>query len=142
MTGEQRAVPRRIRRLIGIYRYDGGLELVGGRLRGEHCALRALTHRGLRPNPEWSAMRAELIVPVMLTHLDRSPTPVRRAAGHLRPAVLAESRTGPVLLLGPHDLDRIEGRVALFLDEVRRAAAQAGLRWTLGMHDSSLSATG
>ncbi|MEV4622502.1 hypothetical protein AB0J74_27800 [Asanoa sp. NPDC049573] len=126
----------RIRQLTGVYRFDATARgYLAARLTGDGCALRALTHRGLRANPDWSAMAAELIVPVMLTHLDRAPEPIRRVAH--RPCVLAITRGGAVPLLGPADLDRIAGRVALFLDEVRRAASAAGLVWTMPMWDSS-----
>jgi hypothetical protein len=136
-----------IRQVICIYRFDGGIRggaaYLAGRLRGDHaCQLHTLTHRGVWANPEWSAMLAEFAVPVVLTHLDRCATPVRQATGHLRPCVLANCRPGPVVLLGPADLDRIGGSVAQFVDELRRAAFRAGLSWTLGMHDSSPATMG
>jgi hypothetical protein len=138
---EQDATPVRIRQLTGVYRFDatarGGAGYLAARLAGEGCALRALTHRGLRANPEWSAMAAELIVPILLTHLDRAPEPIRGVALTGRPCVLATTRGGVVPLLGPADLDRIAGRVTLFLGEVRRAARAAGLTWTMPMWDSS-----
>ena len=138
---EDDATPVRIRSLIGVYRFDatarGGAGYLASRLAGGGCALRALSHRGLRANPDWSAMADELIVPVTLTYLDRAPEPIRRLASGARPCVLATTRGGSVPLLGPADLDRIAGRVTLFLDEVRRAARAAGLIWTMPMWDSS-----
>jgi hypothetical protein len=134
------SAPARIRQLTCVYRFDagvrGGAGLLAARVVGDGCPLRALTHRGLLVSPEWSAMVAELIVPVVLTHLDRTRDPVRRAARDGRPCVLAETRSGAVALLGPADLERIAGRVTLFLDEVRRAARDAGLSWTMLMWDN------
>ncbi|HEV7707574.1 MAG TPA: hypothetical protein VGP16_05225 [Asanoa sp.] len=136
---DENPTPVRIRQLTGVYRFDasarGGAGYLAARLAGDGCALRSLTHRGLRPNPDWSAMADELIVPIVLTHLDRAPEPIRRLA--YRPCVLAITRGGAVPLLGPTDLDRIAGRVSLFLNEVRRTARAAGLIWTMPMWDSS-----
>jgi hypothetical protein len=133
-----RRAPLLIQRIIGVYRVDGGVRGGLGYLRGDHgCPLRALTHRGLRINPEWAAMVEDFAVPIALTHLDRIPPPVREATGHLRPCVLASCRTGPVVLLGPVDLERIAGRVEWFVHDLRRAAQHTGLSWTLGMQDSS-----
>jgi hypothetical protein len=133
--------PARIRQLTCVYRFDagvrGGAGLLAARVVGDGCPLRALTHRGLLVNPDWAAMVAELIVPVALTHLDRTRDPVRQVARHGRPCVLAETRSGAVPLLGPADLEWIAGRVTLFLDEVRRAARDAGLSWTMQMWDSN-----
>jgi hypothetical protein len=133
-----------IQQIVGVYRFDGGLRgglgHLAGELRGDHaCGLRALTHRGLRVNPEWSAMLADFAVPILLTH-DTSPP--WRAAIRRRPCVLAKCRAGPVVLLGPADLRRIDGHVDRFVDELRRAAGRAGLSWTLGMHDASPATSG
>jgi hypothetical protein len=136
-----------IQQIVGVYRFDGGIRgglgYLAGELRGDHaCALRALTHRGLRVNPEWSAMLSEFAVPIVLTHLDRGASPVWRAAVRRRPCVQALCRAGPVVLLGPADLDGIDGRVDRFVEELRRSAGHAGLSWTLGMHDASPAASG
>jgi hypothetical protein len=137
-----RRAPLLIRQLICVYRFDGGvrgrLGYTAGRLLGDRpCPLCALTGTGMRINPQWSRMVAELAVPVVVTHPDRAAVAVSRAAGHRWPCVLADCRTGPVLLLGPTELVRIDGRVPRFVEELRRAAARAGLSWTLAMHDSS-----
>ncbi|GIF73296.1 hypothetical protein Asi02nite_28140 [Asanoa siamensis] len=128
----------RVRQLIGVYRFDTGASLVAARLTGQGCALRALTHRGLFTNPAWSAMTAELIVPVLLTHFDQSPAPVRAITGPTRPYVLARTRDAVVPLLGPTALTRIAGRVDVFLDHLRAATWTAGLTWTRGMVDSNV----
>ncbi len=136
---ERRAT--RIRQLTCVYRFDagvrGGAGLLAARVVGEGCPLRALTHHGLLVNPQWTAMVTQLIVPVVLTHLDRTREPVRQVARDGRPCVLAETRLGAVPLLGPADLERIAGKVGAFLDEVRRSARDAGLTWTMPMWDSS-----
>ncbi|MDG4823944.1 hypothetical protein O7635_18970 [Asanoa sp. WMMD1127] len=138
---DHRPAPVRIRALTGVYRFDsgvrGGAGLLAARLTGAGCALRALTHHGLLVNPEWTAMAAELIVPMTLTHLDLTPEAVHAIARDGRPCVLAETRAGTVPLLGPADLTWIGGRVTVFLDEVRRAARDAGLTWTMRMWDNS-----
>ena len=133
-----------IQQIVGVYRFDGGLRgglgHLAGELRGDHaCALRALTHRGLRANPEWAAMLADFAVPIVLTH---DTSPAWRAAVRRRPCVLAKCRAGPVLLLGPADLRDIGGDVDRFVDELRRSAGRAGLSWTLGMHDASPATSG
>ncbi|SNT27066.1 hypothetical protein SAMN05421812_104138 [Asanoa hainanensis] len=136
---ERRAT--RIRQLTCVYRFDagvrGGAGLLAARVVGDGCPLRALTHHGLLANPHWTAMVTELIVPVVLTHLDRTGESIRHVARDGRPCVLAETRVGAVALLGPADLEWIAGRVTVFLDEVRRAARDAGLTWTMPMWDSS-----
>ncbi|MEV4532726.1 hypothetical protein AB0J82_02735 [Asanoa sp. NPDC049518] len=131
----------RIRQLTCVYRFDagvrGGAGLLAARVVGDGCPLRALTHHGLLANPRWTAMVAELIVPVVLTHLDRTGESIRQVARDGRPCVLAETRVSTVALLGPADLEWIGGRITVFLDEVRRAARDAGLTWTMPMWDSS-----
>ena len=94
-----------IQQIVGVYRFDGGIRgglgHLAGELRGDHaCALRALTHRGLRVNPEWSAMLADFAVPIVLTHLAwrpaglavrRSPAPVRAGEVSGRPGRAARA---------------------------------------------------
>ncbi len=135
-----------IQQIVGVYRFDGGIRgglgHLAGELRGDHaCALRALTHRGLRANPEWSAMLAEFAVPIVLTR-PADAASVWRATVRRRPCVLAKCRAGPVVLLGPADLERIDGHVDRFVEELRRSAGRAGLSWTLGMHDASPATSG
>jgi hypothetical protein len=122
-----------IDRLIGVYHADDGLrgELAYalGKLRGTaHCALCDLTHRGLRRNPSWSELTAQLAVPFDLVHRNQRSQAVERASRGRTPCVLAHTSSGLVLLLGPDDLERAGGVAARLAIALHDAARTAGLR--------------
>lgn len=123
-----------IRRLIGVYHADGGLRgelaYLIGKLRGTtECALCDITHRGFGPKREWRDLVPTLGVPMHLVHLNERNADVHAASEGRTPCVLAVTDGGPVLLLGPAELAELDGSVARFVERVRAAAEEAGLRW-------------
>jgi hypothetical protein len=127
-------VPRRVRRLIGVYDADGGV--VGevryalGRIRGHHCSLCDLTHRGVSRRPEWEAACETLSVPIVLLHRNERDAQVTAASdGHV-PCVLAEVDEELVVVLEPAaltacgtDVDEFARRLHTALDALRLVLA-------------------
>jgi hypothetical protein len=117
------------RELLGVYDADGGLRgevsyVVGKLLGRRHCSLCDLTHSPLRRKPEWDALVAELGVPFRLAHRNELTEEEREAVRRVgAPAVLdvADGRVEP--LLGPGDLEPLEGDLARFGVLLREALA-------------------
>jgi hypothetical protein len=124
----------RLRRLVGIYRADGGargeIAYVLGRLVGRaHCTLCDITHSPVRRKAAWDRMVATLPVPFELRHLNEldpamaALVPDRESA----PLVLADVDGRLEVLLGPADLEPLEGSVGAFEDALRAALVRRGL---------------
>jgi hypothetical protein len=126
--------PLRIVRLVGVYDADSTLrgELaywVGARLGRAHCALCEITHGRVRERPEWKSCRAGLSVPFDTYHRDDQPDTIRAALEGAAPAVVAETATGVVLLVGPDGLDACGGSTDQLMSAVEDAVNAAGLEW-------------
>jgi hypothetical protein len=126
-----------LRRLVGIYRANGGaageIAYVLGKLVGRaHCTLCDVTHSPLRRKAAWDRMVDSLPVPFELRHLNEldpamaALVPDREAA----PAVLADVGGRLEVLLAPADLDPLEGDVAAFERVLRAALAARALPLT------------
>ena len=123
--------------LVGVYDADGTLRgevsyWIGARLGRTHCSLCEITHGRFTERSDWRAARAGLPVPFETFHRDDQPDAVRACAGGRAPVVVARTDRGPVLLLGPADLDTCGGSPDTLLEQVRRAADRTGLRWPPG----------
>jgi hypothetical protein len=121
-------------RLVGVYDADSTLrgELaywVGARLGRRHCSLCDITHGSIRRRPEWTACVAGLPVPFETFHRNDQPDDVRAIAAGAFPVVTAETETGHVLLLSPHELDECGGSIDHLVEAVEVAAARLGLAW-------------
>ncbi len=119
---------REVVELVGVYNADGGpvgeARYVIGKLLGRaHCALCDVTHSPVRRKPEWDRMVGRLGVPVILLHRNEAPADVVTAvAASGTAAVLARTSDGTLLsLLGPADLEEMQGSVARFEDAVAAA---------------------
>lgn len=126
-----------IRRFIGVYNAEGTMrgELAYwfGRRRGTaHCGLCDITHGNVRERPAWRSCRAELPVPFETYHLDDQPEEVRPFTVGCAPAVFADTAGGPVLLLGPEELDACNSSPDSLIDALHRAVGTAGLAWHRG----------
>jgi hypothetical protein len=135
MSSPEVAPSERIIRLVGVYDTAGSWrgELaywVGARLGRQHCSLCEITHGLVRQRPEWKACKADLPVPFDTYHRNDQPDTVRVAAGDQAPAVIAETVTGYMLLLGPDDLDSCNGSIDRLVVAIQRAADRLGLLWT------------
>ncbi len=124
-----------IRRLVGVYDADGTLrgELtywVGARLGRTHCALCDITHGSVREKDEWKTCRLGLPVPFDTYHRNDQPDEVRAVLAGTYPSVLASTADGPVLLLGPAELDDCDASPERLVAAIERAVEQAGLSWT------------
>ena len=123
-----------IRRLIGVYHADGGLRgemtYAIGKMRGTtHCGLCDITHRGLRPRRAWTAMVADLPVPVDLVHLNEREPEIREITDGRTPCILAVTDPGVVVLLDRRELDALAGNIDRFPRLLARSIESHGLVW-------------
>jgi hypothetical protein len=126
----------RITCLVGVYDADSTLrgELaywVGARLGRRHCSLCDITHGSIRRRPEWIACQAGLPMPFRTYHLNDRPDHIRLASDDHAPVVVAETDSGPVLMLTPAELEQCAGSADRLVDALERAAARLGLAWTI-----------
>ena len=131
MPAEGDIEPEPVLRLVGVYDADHTLwgELsywVGARLGRAHCSLCDITHGSVREKSEWKGRRAGLPVPFDTYHRDDRPGDVRAATREV-PAVIAETASGFVSLLGPADLDECDGSVDRLMSALESAMAEADL---------------
>jgi hypothetical protein len=121
-----------IRRFIGVYNAEGTLRgelayLVGRLRRTAHCGLCDITHGRVRVRADWAACRDGLPVPFATYHLDDQPADLRPLTAGRTPAVLADTTAGPVLLLGPADLDACAASPEILVERLLAAVAARGL---------------
>lgn len=127
--------PTVVQRLIGVYDAEGTLrgELtywVGARLGRAHCSLCDITHGLLREKGEWQTCRAGLPVPFDAYHRDDQPDDVRAVLAGTYPAVLADTGAGPVLLVGPDELEACDGSPEALVSAIEAAVERAALSWS------------
>jgi hypothetical protein len=135
MSSSDAAPTQRILRLVGVYDADSTMrgELaywIGARLGRRHCSLCDITHGAVRQRSEWKTCQAGLPVPFDTFHRNDQPDTIRSAAGGQVPVVVAETDAGPVLLLGPGDLDACAGSMDRLVEAIEQAATRLGLAWT------------
>ena len=70
-----------------------------------------------------------LPVPFDTFHRNDQPDAVRLATGDIAPAVVAETDTGIVALLGAAHLEAFEGSVDRLIEAIDEAVAREGLAW-------------
>jgi hypothetical protein len=124
-------------RLIGVYDADGTIrgELsywIAARLGRAHCALCDITHGIVRERPAWTTRRTALPVPFDTYHRNDQPESVRTAIGDRAPAVIAETATGSVLLLGPTELAACRGSLDALIDALQQQVTVRKLTWPTG----------
>jgi len=113
-------------RLVGIYDADGGifgeLRYVIGRAAGRaHCALCDITHGSLAKKPGFRALEASLGLPFVLRHRNELSAAERAASEDSLPCVLLDDGAELKIVLGPDELDKIDGDVAAFSTALERA---------------------
>ena len=123
-----------IRRLVGVYDAEGTVrgELtywVGARLGRAHCSLCDITHGLVRERADWRSCLAGLPVAFDTFHRDDQPVAVRELIGTRLPAVVADTDTGLVALLGPAELEACEASPERLVDALTQAADHHGLDW-------------
>jgi hypothetical protein len=117
-----------------VYDADGSVRgeltyFIGARLGRAHCALCDITHGLVRERAAWAAWRDRLPVPFETFHRDDQPSDVRAAHGDRAPAVLAETESGLVMLLGPDELATCSRSIEEFSDAIDAALDHASLMW-------------
>lgn len=122
----------RVRRLVGVYDADGTLRgevayVVGKLLGRAHCGLCDITHGALGERASWKACRAALPVPFETYHRDDQPDTAKPLTADRLPAVLAETDTGLVYLLGPVELDACDASPTRLVEAVNAALSRCGL---------------
>jgi hypothetical protein len=118
-------------RLVGVYDADhtvwGEVSYwIRARVGRAHCSLCDITHGSIREKSEWKACRARLPVRFDTYHRDDRPDEVRVATPHV-PAIVAETSSGFVPLLGPADLDSCAGSPDRLIAAIESAMEVAGL---------------
>jgi hypothetical protein len=126
--------PAQVQRLVGVYNADGTvrgeLAYVVGKLLGRaHCGLCDITHGAVRALADWKACSTTLPVPFDTYHRNDQPDAGRPHTEGRLPAVLAETTTGFVFLLGPGELDACGKSPEQLLDAVHAAIAHHDLAW-------------
>lgn len=119
-----------IRRLVGVYRADGGLRgelryLAGHYLRGESCSLCEITHGRVRRKPAWDQACAGLGIPFDLLHLNELDADLRAHVGDGAAMVVAETPTGFVTLITNDELAQLRGDVSAFMTLLQTRLAEA-----------------
>lgn len=132
METETSEATTRVQRLVGVYNADGTLRgevaYVVGRLLGRaHCGLCDITHGAVSEKAEWKACRAALPVRFDTYHRNDQPDTARPLTDGRLPAVLAETDSSYVYLLGPAELDACAASPESLVDAVTAAAARHGL---------------
>ncbi len=123
-----------VERIIGVYNAEGTLRgelaYVLGRLRGTaHCALCDITHGTLRPRAAWQACRDTLPVPFETYHLDDQPDRIRPLTAGRTPSVLADTASGPVVLIDADGLDACAASPEALIARIHAAVDALDLRW-------------
>ena len=127
-------------RFVGVYNAESTLrgELgywIGARLGRAHCALCDITHGLVRERSDWKACRAGLPIPFDMYYLNDQPANIRAALGGVAPAVVAETATRLLLLLGSDALDECAGSPDRLVKAIEAAVDQAGLEWSTNRPD-------
>lgn len=109
-----------IRRLVGVYRADGGLRgelryLAGHYLRGESCSLCEITHGRVRRKTAWDEACAGLGVAFDLLHLNELDADLSAYVGDGAAMVVADTPTGFVTLITNDELAQMHGDVTAFM---------------------------
>lgn len=102
---------RRVQKLILVFDADSGrlaalLESLRKVFGVGGCALCRITHGLAGERREWKRRRAELGLPVDYLHRDQLRGRLQAAAAGRLPCVLAETVSGPMILLAPEVLER------------------------------------
>jgi hypothetical protein len=123
-----------IESLVGVYHANGSIggELrywIGARLGRAHCSLCDITHGTFTEKDGWKTCRAALPVPFDTVHLDERDPAVRDFTEGATPAVVARTDQGLRLLLGPDDLEGLDGDPNALVQALTDAAARMGLTW-------------
>ena len=121
--------------LTGVYHAEGSLSgeiayVVGRALGRTHCALCDITHGALRQKRSFRDCRAGLPVPFATVHLDERSPEVLAATEGWTPSVVAHTDDGGLVrLLGPDDLEALDGDPVALVTALGRAVDAAGLSW-------------
>lgn len=87
----------------------------------QHCALCAITHGTVREKDEWKTCRDELPVPFEAIHLNERDPVLRRLTDGQTPCIVADTDSGPILLLGPDELARCDRSPRHLIDATNAA---------------------
>ena len=125
---------QRLVRLVGVYDAEGTLGgevayWIGARLGRSHCALCDITHGLVRQRAEWKSCRTGFQVPFDTFHRNDQPDNVRSVLGGLYPAIVAETASGVVVLLGPQQLVACNGSAERLVAMIEEQVGHAGLEW-------------
>ena len=123
-----------IESLVGVYHANGSIsgELrywIGARDGRAHCSLCDITHGTFTEKTSWKSCRAALPVPFDTVHLDERDPALHDFTEGATPAVVARTGKGLRLLLGPDDLEGLDGDPNALVQALTDAVTSAGLAW-------------
>jgi hypothetical protein len=103
-----------ITEFIGVYDADATVlgEIsywIGARLGKRHCSLCDITHGLFSERNDWKQCRGSLTVPFVTFHRNDAPHEVLAVANGVFPAVFARSQEQISRVLGPADLEALNG---------------------------------
>jgi len=117
-------VDQRVTEYIGIYDADSTIigevsYWIGARLGRRHCSLCDITHGVFTEKAEWRLFRERLHVPFTTFHRNDAPSGALAAAGGSFPCVLARRNDHFTVVLGPVDLDSMNGSPEVLINRLR-----------------------
>lgn len=118
--------------IIGVYDADGSLVgearyWIGARLGRTHCSLCEITHGIFREKAAWRSCRDSLGIEFSTFHRDDAPADVLDVCGAALPAVVVRTGAAVEPLLGPTELDALDGDVDQFRAALVAACARRGI---------------
>lgn len=119
-------------RLVGVYHASGTPwgELsywLKARVGAGHCALCDITHGSVREKAEWRACRTLVPVPFETVHLNERDDTLTAFTDGRTPCVVADTETGPVMLVDRDELETLDGQPSRLVDAVLANASLLGL---------------
>ncbi len=118
--------------IIGVYDADGSLVgearyWIGARLGRTHCSLCEITHGIFREKAQWRSCRDSLGIEFSTFHRNDAPGDVLDVCGAGLPAVVVRTGATVELLLGPSELDALDGDVDQFRAALVAACSRRGI---------------
>ena len=131
---EEHAADAEVRRLVGVYHASGTpwgeiSYWLKARFGGAHCSLCDITHGSVREKSEWRECRSRLPVEMVTVHLDEQDDDLRALTAGRTPCVVAETTSGPVMLVEDAALRACDGSPECLVEAIESGAVALGLEF-------------
>lgn len=123
----------RIEKIVLVYNASAGvlnalLDSTKKLLSVNGCSLCRITHGLFGEKDEWKTCQESLGVEVAYLHRDELEPALAKLVGDSLPCVVAETKSGRQILMGPEVLSRCGNRVEDFKGRLHHHAVRLGLR--------------